>query len=673
MLIRIPQAAASLALLLTVLLSVETYAQGPPGPPPPPPGTPQAAGQEIFLTRCASCHGTTGNGGEFAPGITTRIPLRTDDDLMRILHSGLPSSGMPAFADIIDPARANLIAYLRTLRAQGGAEVTHMTVQLAEGGTLTGSVLNRSATGIQLLGEDKKVHLLRKTSDGRYRAVTSQQDWPSYNGDTVGYRYSDNAQITPANANQLAPVWISTLHDTRELQCTPVVFDGIMYVSAANEVYALDAGSGRSLWHYQRPRTQGIGGVGAMGVSRGVAVAGDQVFLATDNAHLLSLNRYTGALGWETEMIDWHKNYNGTAAPLVVDHMVIAGIAGGDNGARGFLAAYDQDTGKEIWRVWTVPAPGEPGSETWTEASLAHPSGATWMTGYYDKETDTLIWPVGNPGPDLIGDERPGDNLYTDSVIALDPKTGKRKWYFQFTPHDVHDFDAMAPSALIDTDWQGKPRKLLVQANRNGFLYVLDRTDGKFLFGTAYTPKLTWASGLDGSGHPIVVPNMEPTHEGRRACPWLNGASNWYSTSWNPVTKLYYVQTNDKCGIYTRTDMQFQQGRGYMGGSFSGDPADPGQRILRAIDIHTGKAVWQIPQTGDGSSWGGVLSTAGGVVFFSADDGTFSAADARTGKLLYTFQTNQSPHASPMTYTFDHKQYVAVAAGSDIIAFALPQ
>jgi alcohol dehydrogenase (cytochrome c) len=598
--------------------------------------------------------------------------LRSDSDLIRILHGGLPSSGMPAFPDLVDPDRANLISFLRTLRPPGGEEVPQVTVQLDGGGSLTGSQLNRSATGIQILGENKKIHLLRKTAGGRYRAVTSQQDWPSYNGDTVGYRYSNATQITPANAGRLAPVWINTIRNTHELQATPVVVDGIMYVSAVNEVYAFDAGSGRSLWHYQRARTEGVGGGAATGANRGVAVAGDQVFLATDNAHLISLNRYTGALGWETEMIDWRKNYDGTGAPLAVDNLVIAGIAGGDDGVRGFLAAYDQQTGKEVWRVWTVPAAGEPGSETWTEASLAHPGGATWMTGYFDKESDTVIWPVGNPGPDLIGDQRPGDNLYTDSVIALDPKTGKRKWYFQFTPHDVHDFDAMAPSALIDTDWQGKPRRLLVQANRNGFLYVLDRTDGKFLFGTAYTPKLTWASGLDAQGRPIVAPNMEPTHEGRLACPWLNGASNWYSTSWNPVTKLYYVQTNDKCGIYTRTDMPFQLGRGYMAGSFSGDPADPGQRILRALDIHTGKAVWQIPQTGDASTWGGVLSTAGGVVFFGADDGNFSVADARTGKILYTFETNQSPHASPMTYTFDHKQYVAVAAGPNVIAFALP-
>ncbi|HEY9127775.1 MAG TPA: PQQ-binding-like beta-propeller repeat protein [Acidobacteriaceae bacterium] len=632
-----------------------------------------AAGRQTFLTRCASCHGTTGHGGEFAPGITGRIPLRSDDELARVLHSGLASSGMPAFPDIDAEARTHLIAYLRTLAAQNGDETPHVTVELEDGSKLSGSALNRSATDLELLDQAKKLRLLRKSPKGRWREVTSDADWPGYNGDTVGYRYSKLNQITPENAQKIAPVWMSRVPGPRELQCTPVVVGGVMYVTTANEVYALDAGSGRQIWRYQRARTPGVGGVGGTGVNRGVAVDGDLVFLATDNAHLLGLNRYTGAIAWDTEMIDWRKNYNGTAAPLVVNHMVVAGIAGGDDGARGFVAAYDETNGKELWRTWTVPSQGEPGSETWTPASLEHPSGATWMTGYYDKETETIIWPVGNPGPDLIGDDRPGDNLYTDSVIALDPKTGARKWHFQFTPHDVHDFDAMAPSALIDTEWQGKPRKLLVQANRNGYLYVLDRTDGKYLFGAPYSKKITWASGLTPEGRPIVTPQMEPTHEGRLVCPWLNGASNWYSSSWNPETKLYYVQTNDKCGVYTRTDMPFQLGHGYMAGSFSGDPADPGVRILRAIDIHTGKAVWEIPQTGDATSWGGVLSTAGGIVFFGADDGTFSAADARTGKLLYTFATNQFPHASPMTYSFDHRQYVAVAAGDEILAFALPE
>lgn len=630
-------------------------------------------GKQTFLTRCASCHGTTGNGGEFAPGITTRVPLRTDDDLIRILHHGLSGSGMPAFPDIVDGDRTKLISYLRTLRSPKSVELKQIVIQIEGSGPLAGSVLNESATDLQLLGENKRVHLLRKTAVGKYREVTSQQDWPSYNGDTLGYRYSHIAQITAGNVKRLAPVWMTSLRGTHDLQCTPIVVGGIMYVTSANEVYAIDAGSGGSIWHYQRPRTSGIGGVAAGGVNRGVAVAGDQVFLATDNAHLISLNRYTGALGWETEMIDWHQNYNGTAAPLVVGNMVVAGIAGGDDGARGFIAAYDRHTGKEKWRTWTVPAAGEPGSETWTPKSLEHPGGATWMTGYFDEETNSIIWPVGNPGPDLIGDQRPGDNLYTDSVLALDPETGTRKWYFQFTQHDVHDFDAMAPSALIDTTWHNKQRKLLVQANRNGFMYVLDRSNGQFLYGAPYSSKITWASGLDSNGRPIVLQGKEPTHEGNLVCPWLNGASNWYSTSWNPITKLYYVQTNDKCGIYTRTDMPFKAGRGYMGGSFGGNPADPGKRILRAIDITTGKSVWQIQQTGDATTWGGVLSTEGGVVFFSADDGTFDAANARSGKLLYSFATNQAPHASPMTYVFDHKQFVALASGSNIIAFALPR
>jgi alcohol dehydrogenase (cytochrome c) len=285
---------------------------------------------------------------------------------------------------------------------------------------------------------------------------------------------------------------------------------------------------------------------------------------------------------------------------------------------------------------------------------------------------DTVYWPIGNPGDDLIGDDRIGDNLYTDSVVALNPETGKMKWYFQFTPHDVHDFDAAEPLALIDTDWKGQPRKLLVQANRNGFFYVLDRSNGKLLLGRAYTPKLTWASGLTAAGRPILVPGKEAMHNGTLVCPWLNGASNWYSSSYSPITGLYYVQTNDKCGIFTRIEMSFQQGRSYMGGSFGADPSDPGQRILRAFDIHTGKSVWEIPQTGAGDTFGGVLGTAGGLVFYGADDGAFAAAEASTGKSLWRFQTNQPPHASPMTYLFDHQQFIAVGSGPNIIAFGLP-
>jgi alcohol dehydrogenase (cytochrome c) len=638
-----------------------------------PTGSPQAAGQQIFAQRCASCHGTNGGGGEFAPSILERVPLRSDEELINLLHNGLPS-GMPAFPDIADTQRSNLISFLRTLKPYGGEAPRHETVSLEGGQKLEGTVLNRDAAGMQVLGDDHQLYLLRKTNAGTYRKVTSQADWPSYNGQTTGGRYSDLQQINNRNASRLQAKWIFSLRGTgaRGVQATPVVVGGVMYVTFVNQCYALDAGSGRLLWHYQRRLTSGLVGNAVSGANRGVAVAGDKVFMVTDNDHLIALNRMTGALMWETAMADWHQNYNSTGAPLIVGSMVVSGTSGGDEGARGFVAAFDQATGKEVWRFWTVPKRGEKGSETWGGNGIDHPGGATWLTGTYDKELDTLYWPVGNPGNDLNGDDRPGDNLYTDSVVALDPATGKLKWYFQFTPHDVHDYDAMTPPSLVDTIWEGKPRKLMVQANRNGFFYVLDRTDGKFLFGRPFTDKLTWASGLTAEGRPIVVPGKEPTHEGTLVCPWLNGATNWYSASWNPLTSLYYVQTNDKCGIFTRTDTPFQLGHNWMGGSFRPDPADPGRRVLRAFEIKTGKPVWELEQTGSADSFGGLLSTAGIVVLYAADDGTFAAADAKTGKPLWSFQTNEFPHASPMTYMFDHQQYVAIAMGSNIIAFGLP-
>jgi alcohol dehydrogenase (cytochrome c) len=294
------------------------------------------------------------------------------------------------------------------------------------------------------------------------------------------------------------------------------------------------------------------------------------------------------------------------------------------------------------------------------------------MTGAYDPQLDTVYWTVGTPGPDLSGDDRLGDNLYTDSVVALEAKTGALKWHFQFTPHDVWDYDAQEPTALVDATWQGKPRKLLVQANRNGFLYVLDRTTGEFLSGAGFIKNITWASGLDPRGRPLRVPGMEPSPEGKRVCPSLDGATNWYSSSFNPLTNLYYVQTNDKCGVFTKIPMEWAAGRGYMGGSFMQAPDEPAQRVLRAIDIQTGKAAWEVPQVGPVTSWGGTLSTASGVVFFGDDSGSFAAVDATNGKPLWSFRTNQNWKASPMTYSFDNSQFIAVASGSAIIAFGLP-
>ena len=629
----------------------------------------QDAGRQVFAVSCAPCHGTDGNGGELGPGIATRVPMRSDDELRMVFRVGFPASGMPPAPPLTDSDTSALIQYLRTIKPREGSAPAHATVT-AGGKTFAGLVLNQSQFDLQMLGDDRKLHLFRKTG-AQLRSVTSQTDWTTYNGGPAGSRYSALTQINKDNVASLAPKWVFSFRNTSNLQVTPTVSEGVMYVTAANECYALDAGSGREIWHYQRARTKELVGNASGGINRGVAIAGDRLFMVTDHAHVIALSKVTGALLWETEMADWRQNYNATGAPLPVGNLVITGSSGGDEGVRGFVAAFDQTTGKEVWRFWTTPKRGEPGAETWQGKGIDHPGGTTWMTGTYDAALDLIYWTVGNPGPDLYGEDRLGDNLYTDSVVALDAKTGKLKWHFQFTPHDVWDYDAQETPALIDTMWQGQPRQLLVQANRNGFFYVLDRTNVKFLQGTQYVKTVTWATGLDANGRPLVAPNMEPTLEGRRVYPALDGASNWYSTSYNPITKLYYVQTNDKGGIFTKVPAEWAAGKRYMGGSFAPVP-EGAQRVLRAIDITTGKAVWSLPQVGGVDSWGGVLSTAGGVVIFCEDSGALMAADAASGKALWSFQTSALWKASPMTYQFDNKQYLAVAAGPNIIAFALP-
>src|SRR6202163_2338028 len=395
--------------------------------------------------------------------------------------------------------------------------------------------------------------------------------------------------------------------------------------------------------------------------------------MITDNAHLLALNRFTGALLWDTEMADWRQNYNATAAPLVVRDMVISGSAGGEEGVRGFVSAFDQATGKELWRFWAVPNPGEPGSETWIGKAIEHPGAVTWQIGSYDPELDTIYWPTGNPGPDYNGDDRLGGNLYASSVVALDPSTGKMKWYFQFTPHNVWDWDAQQPQVLVDADWEGQPRKLLIQASRNGFFYVLDRTNGKMLLAKPFVKKLTWAREIAADGRPVVNPNQEPTAEGTKICPSSNGAANWYSTSYNPSTGFYYVQTLEQCNVFTKRAGEWQAGSPYTGGASSIAPGEVGQKVLRAIDIKTGKIAWELPQSGVAATRGGTLTTASGLVIFGEDSDALMAVDGLTGKPLWRFQTNFPWRASPMSYMFDGKQYVAIASGPNILAFALQE
>jgi alcohol dehydrogenase (cytochrome c) len=655
-------AAVAIAAGTTIAAATPVGAQSSPSPN-------ATAGKRHFETLCARCHGGDGNGGEMGPAIVGRLPARSDEDLAHLIHVGLPAAGMPPFPIGGDDTRA-LVAYLRTLRSDHVTPPRRVDLALADGTALRGTVMNESAHDLQVLADDRKLHLLRKTGD-TYRRVSSDADWPTYHGNFDANRFSPLDQITKANVARLAPRWTYSLGATARLQVTPVVVDGVMYVTSGNECHALDAGTGALLWQYRRPRQKDIPGDAGGGINRGVAVAGDRVFMVTTHAHLIALDKATGALLWDTEMADWRKNYGATSAPLAVGGLLITGTSGGDEGVRGFLAAYDQATGREAWRFWTVPRPGEPGSETWAGTDGEHGCATAWFTGSYDPALDTLYWPTGNPCPDYDGSKRRGDNLYSDSILALDPKSGRLKWHFQYTPHDVWDWDAQQPPVLADVTWDGQPRKVLLHANRNGFFYVLDRTDGKLLRATPFVEKLTWAREIGPDGRPVLIPGQEPTPAGYKTCPAVEGATNWFSTAYDAARNLYYVQTLEKCTIYTLSPQEWQAGRSYFGGSTKNVPGEPGQKILRALDVSTGRPAWELPQTGRAESWGGVLGTAGGVLFVAEDGGSLMAVDPANGQPLWHFPANTLWKASPMTYRFDGKQYVAIAAGPSILAFAL--
>jgi PQQ-dependent dehydrogenase (methanol/ethanol family) len=504
-------------------------------------------------------------------------------------------------------------------------------------------------------------------------------DWATYNGKRDGNHHSALAQITVQNVKQLQPQW-AFVPGGVGLEGEPIVMDGIMYVTGGPQVCALDAATGLAIWC--TPRTNGLGVqrvVGARGPranqtpppagpNRGVGILGDRLFYTSDDAYLVCLNRLTGAVMWTqplAEASEKGKVYT-SASVMVVNDLVITGIAGGDSPMRGFIVAYHANTGKEAWRFYTIPKPGEPLSETWVGRALATGGGATWETGSYDPETKTLYWAVGNPYPDTDPSERGGTNLYTNSVVALDAATGKFKWHYQFTPYDTHDWDATEPMVLADTMWKGKPRKLLMSAQRSGVFYVLDRITGEFLLAKPFVRKMTWADGFDPkTGEAHLVPGNIPTEAGTKTCPGVRGATNWYPASFNPQTRLFYVMAAEDCGVY--------RSKGRIFGN-NPDPSDAGIRLVRALDIETGKIVWEKPMPGpQETNYSGVLTTAGGLLFHGEVGGDFAAVDAKSGRTLYRFRTNDSWRATPMTYTVAGRQFVAGMAGQVLWAFALPR
>jgi PQQ-dependent dehydrogenase (methanol/ethanol family) len=622
------------------------------------------------------------------------LPLQTVDGLLVALDKRAATitretgSAMPPLNATPDETR-DLIAFLSRL-----------------GGALSAPGLSRRSDDLSAEARIAKVEAAKADAMGAedFAEILKPRpgDWPTYHGRLDGNRHSALAQITTSTVRNLAMQWIHSVRGF-DNEMTPLVLDGIMYITATNQVSAIDATTGREIWRFSRPRSTGLRGDAAIGFNRGAAVLGSRVFLVTDNAHLVAVSRVNGALLWEVTLPEnTQQPYGGTMAPLVVGDLVIAGVSGGDEGIRGFLAAYRVNTGEQVWRFWTVPVRGEPGSETWKgSVDLEKGGGATWLTGTYDAETNTLFWPTGNPYPDTDGSERQGDNLYTNSILALDAKTGKLRWHYQFTPHDLWDWDAQEPPVLVDAVFQGQPRKLLLQANRNGFFYVLDRTDGNVLLARPFVQKLTWASGIGSDGRPLLLPGNTPDEAGVTTCPAIRGATNWMSTSFNPATRLFYVMAVENCFVYRST--MFGGGRGsgaapparragaaapapapargaaaasplgLPGGGFNrGGPGGGGTMALRALDLDSGRIAWEIPQVGNSNNYAGTLSTAGGVVFYGQASGEFAAVDAKSGAHLWHFETQETWKASPITYSVNGRQYVAITSGANVLAFALP-
>jgi alcohol dehydrogenase (cytochrome c) len=525
-----------------------------------------------------------------------------------------------------------------------------------------------------LAGEGERgapVSTLVNVSTADLRVSPPAANWPSYNGDYSGRRYSSLAEINTGTVKQLRVQWVFHSRNSDSMEVTPVVVNGVMFVTSANDAFALDARTGREIWHHERPVTSGLIDDASAHHNRGVAVWHDRVYMETDNAHLLCLDARSGHQLWDVEYADATKNYGATSAPLAVNDKVIVGTSGGDDGVRGFVAAFDPITGKRVWRFWTIPGPGEFGSSSWPSDMYLRGGGTTWMPGTFDPELNTLYWGTSNPSPDFDGEPRPGDDLYTDCLLALDPDTGKLKWYFQFTPHDLFDYDAAETAVLIDGEFRGESRKLLVEANRNGFVYILDRTNGTFLSATRFVEKLSWATGIDARGRPVLS-GLIPTRAGTRICPGFAGATNWFSPSYNPSTRLLYFMALENCEVFYSKPEPFAAGRGWYATGTKRIPGETGKKILLAFSVDAERVLWRYPQVGEGDSWAGTMTTAGGLVFFGDDAGSFEAVDARTGAPLWHFNTGQNLHASPMSYAVDGTQYVAIASGSDLFAFGLP-
>lgn len=492
-------------------------------------------------------------------------------------------------------------------------------------------------------------------------------NWLTYSRNYQGQRFSPLTEINAANVGNLRVKWAFQFpNPTNEV--SPIVVDAVMYITGPNSAAALDTRTGRTLWIWNRPIPSDYHNIGFGRVNRGPAILDDKLYVTTLDCYLVALDLKSGTQLWSTKVGDYKQGYSMTVAPLAIDGKIVVGVSGGEAGIRGFVDAYDAKTGRQAWRFWTIPGPGEPGHETWAGESWKTGGGSTWVTGAYDPDLKLVYWGVGNPGPDWNGDVRPGDNLYTCSLLALEAETGRLRWHFQFSPHETHDWDAAHVPVLLDAKINSHDRKLIVNANRNAFYYVLDRTTGEFLAGRPYA-KQTWARGLDAKGRPIVEADTEPSEKGALVWPNLNGATVWFSPSYSPKTDLFYVAVREIGSVYFKRDAEYKPGTFYAGGGENELPVDDAWGAIRALDPTSGEMRWEFKL--HSPPWAGVLSTAGGLVFSGSDEGNFYALDARTGKPLWDFQTGGGIGANPISFNVDGHQRIAVSANNVLYVLGL--
>lgn len=610
------------------------------------------AGEQLFRQNCAPCHGDQGTGGAGGPSLHNRVFRRGRSDwaLFRTVTLGLPGTAMPG-RNLPRDEVWQLVSYLRMVA---------LAPVLASGAGFVPAVTGFAPVSPVELEQ----------------AANHPKDWLTYSGSYDSQRHSRLSQINRKTVPELRVEWERQLSTSVEkVETTPIVRGTTMFVTEPpNRVLALDAVTGRVLWEYSHDLPARLP-LCCGPVNRGVALLGNRIYVGTLDAHLVALDATTGGVVWDIEVADSAKGFSITGAPLVVGDMVLTGVGGGEFGIRGFVDAYDAAVGQRRWRFYTIPEQGEPGGETWKGDSFRNGGAPTWLTGSYDPNLRLIYWTVGNPSPNFDGDPRTGDNLYSNSVVALDASSGKLRWYFQFSPHDTHDWDSNEIPVLAESVVAGVRRKLLLVANRNAFYYELDRVTGEFLLGEPFV-KQSWADGLDAKGRPLVRAGSAPSREGSVVYPSLMGATNWWSPAYDSDLGLLFVPTVTQGGIFYLSPGKARADEGFiLGGSDTKIPNEDLVVAVKAIEATTGRIRWEYsrpPRKTNGDMIGGLLSTSGGLIF-GGDMDDFFALDASTGVELWQFSTGGQIAGAPMSYEVNGRQYVAIAAGRTILSFALPR